>query len=70
MAVRCGPGARGIVFGAADRDTFLPSHDRYVEVFAGGAALYFLRPPTKVEEINEAPCLSVRKPAQQSESWH
>lgn len=29
-----------------------PAHDCYVEVFAGGAALYFLRPPAKVEVIN------------------
>lgn len=30
-----------------------PAHDCYVEVFAGGAALYFLRPPAKVEIIND-----------------
>ena len=30
-----------------------PAHDCYVEVFAGGAALYFLRPPAKVEVIND-----------------
>ena len=30
-----------------------PLHDCYVEVFAGGAALYFLRPPAKVEVIND-----------------
>lgn len=30
-----------------------PSHTCYVEVFAGGAALYFLRPPAQVEVIND-----------------
>ncbi len=30
-----------------------PAHDCYVEVFAGGAALCFLRPPAKVEVIND-----------------
>ncbi|KAF1043076.1 MAG: Modification methylase DpnIIA [Herbaspirillum frisingense] len=30
-----------------------PTHTCYVEVFAGGAALYFLRPPAKVEVIND-----------------
>ena len=30
-----------------------PSHKCYVEVFAGGAALYFLRPPADVEVIND-----------------
>lgn len=30
-----------------------PEHDCYVEVFAGGAALYFMRPPAKVEVIND-----------------
>ncbi len=30
-----------------------PAHECYVEVFAGGAALYFLRPPAKVEVIND-----------------
>jgi DNA adenine methylase len=30
-----------------------PKHDCYVEVFAGGAALYFLRPPAAVEVIND-----------------
>lgn len=30
-----------------------PAHDCYVEVFAGGAALYFLRPPARVEVIND-----------------
>lgn len=31
-----------------------PSHDCYVEVFCGGAALYFLRPfPAKTEVIND-----------------
>lgn len=30
-----------------------PPHSCYVEVFAGGAALYFLRPPADVEVIND-----------------
>jgi DNA adenine methylase len=30
-----------------------PKHECYVEVFAGGAALYFLRPPASVEVIND-----------------
>lgn len=30
-----------------------PPHSCYVEVFAGGAALYFLRPPAQVEVIND-----------------
>jgi DNA adenine methylase len=30
-----------------------PPHTCYVEVFAGGAALYFLRPPADVEIIND-----------------
>lgn len=30
-----------------------PAHECYVEVFAGGAALYFLRPPAPVEVIND-----------------
>lgn len=30
-----------------------PPHKCYVEVFAGGAALYFLRPPADVEIIND-----------------
>ena len=30
-----------------------PVHKCYVEVFAGGAALYFLRPPAEVEVIND-----------------
>ena len=30
-----------------------PQHTCYVEVFAGGAALYFLRPPAEVEVIND-----------------
>lgn len=30
-----------------------PAHQCYVEVFAGGAALYFLRPPAPVEVIND-----------------
>lgn len=37
-------------------DTILsrfPPHECYVEVFAGGAALYFLRPPAAVEVIND-----------------
>lgn len=31
-----------------------PAHKCYVEVFAGGAALYFLRPPADVEVINDS----------------
>lgn len=37
-------------------DTLLhrfPSHSCYVEVFAGGAALFFLRPPADVEVVND-----------------
>lgn len=37
-------------------DTLLhrfPAHTCYVEVFAGGAALFFLRPPADVEVIND-----------------
>jgi DNA adenine methylase len=37
-------------------DTLLsrfPQHDCYVEVFAGGAALFFMRPPAKVEVVND-----------------
>lgn len=37
-------------------DTLLhrfPAHTCYVELFAGGAALYFLRPPAEVEVIND-----------------
>ena len=37
-------------------DTLLgrfPSHECYVEVFAGGAALFFQRPPAAVEVIND-----------------
>lgn len=37
-------------------DTLLkrfPAHECYVEVFAGGAALFFLRPPARVEVIND-----------------
>ncbi|CAG2129046.1 DNA adenine methylase [Cupriavidus numazuensis] len=37
-------------------DTLLsrfPAHECYVEVFAGGAALFFMRPPAKVEVIND-----------------
>lgn len=30
-----------------------PPHRCYVEVFAGGAALYFVRPPAEVEVIND-----------------
>jgi len=30
-----------------------PPHTCYVEVFAGGAALYFMRPPAQVEVIND-----------------
>lgn len=30
-----------------------PAHSCYVEVFAGGAALYFMRPPADVEVIND-----------------
>ncbi len=30
-----------------------PPHKCYVEVFAGGAALYFLRPPAEVEVLND-----------------
>ncbi|WP_241014993.1 DNA adenine methylase [Burkholderia sp. Ac-20379] len=30
-----------------------PAHKTYVEVFAGGAALFFMRPPAKVEVIND-----------------
>ncbi|MFD2755042.1 DNA adenine methylase [Comamonas terrae] len=30
-----------------------PAHQCYVEVFAGGAALYFMRPPAEVEVIND-----------------
>ncbi len=39
-------------------DTILhrfPAHTCYVEVFAGGAALYFLRQPAEVEVINDHP---------------
>ncbi len=32
---------------------YFPPHSCYVEVFAGGAALYFLRPPADVEVIND-----------------
>lgn len=37
-------------------DTLLarfPEHRCYVEVFAGGAALFFLRPPAEVEVVND-----------------
>ena len=37
-------------------DTLLsrfPAHECYVEVFAGGAALFFMRPPATVEVIND-----------------
>jgi DNA adenine methylase len=30
-----------------------PKHECYVEVFAGGAALYFMRPPADVEVLND-----------------
>ena len=30
-----------------------PPHKCYVEVFAGGAALYFMRPPAEVEVVND-----------------
>lgn len=30
-----------------------PPHECYVEVFCGGAALYFLRPPAQVEVLND-----------------
>jgi DNA adenine methylase len=30
-----------------------PRHECYVEAFAGGAALYFMRPPAAVEVIND-----------------
>ncbi|WP_233869177.1 DNA adenine methylase [Paraburkholderia adhaesiva] len=30
-----------------------PAHECYVELFAGGAALFFLRPPADVEVIND-----------------
>ncbi|GGX43085.1 DNA adenine methylase [Undibacterium squillarum] len=30
-----------------------PAHTCYVEVFAGGAAMYFMRPPADVEVIND-----------------
>ncbi|KHA80763.1 restriction endonuclease subunit M [Janthinobacterium lividum] len=30
-----------------------PPHTCYVEVFAGGAALYFMRPPAEVEVLND-----------------
>ncbi|WP_414451303.1 DNA adenine methylase [Burkholderia sp. 22PA0099] len=30
-----------------------PAHETYVEVFAGGAALFFMRPPAKVEVVND-----------------
>ncbi len=30
-----------------------PAHSCYVEVFAGGAALYFLRPPAQTEVVND-----------------
>ena len=37
-------------------DTLLsrfPAHECYVEVFAGGAALFFMRPPAAVEVVND-----------------
>ena len=30
-----------------------PPHTCYVEVFAGGAALYFMRPPAEVQVLND-----------------
>ena len=30
-----------------------PAHDCYVEVFAGGAAVYFARYPAEVEVLND-----------------
>jgi DNA adenine methylase len=30
-----------------------PAHTCYVEVFASGAALYFMRPPAEVEVLND-----------------
>lgn len=30
-----------------------PAHECYVEVFCGGAAIYFLRPPAPVEVLND-----------------
>ncbi len=30
-----------------------PPHRCYLEVFAGGAALFFLRPPAEVEVLND-----------------
>ena len=30
-----------------------PAHDCYVEVFAGGAAVYFARHPASVEVLND-----------------
>lgn len=33
--------------------TRFPPHSCYVEVFAGAAALFFLRPPTEVEVLND-----------------
>lgn len=31
----------------------LPDHDCYVEPFCGGAALFFMKEPSRVEVINE-----------------
>lgn len=39
---------------AAKLIPLFPSHECYVEVFCGGAALYFLRPvPANVEVLND-----------------
>ena len=34
-------------------DRLIPPHECYVEVFAGGAALYFMRPAALVEVLND-----------------
>jgi DNA adenine methylase len=31
----------------------LPPHECYVEPFAGGAAIFFLKPPSKAEALND-----------------
>lgn len=47
-----------------------PPHTCYVEVFAGAAALFFLRPPAEVEVLNDVnddhvlPELMLRRQAQ------
>ena len=33
-----------------------PPHTCYVEVFAGGAALYSMRPPAELEALNNVKC--------------